>query len=73
MGAKYKHKTEQLGASFDTDYKVITQCVPDCPACAFKAGIREVVEWLQTKREGGYNFCVKASWDEWQVKLKEWG
>ena len=37
-----------------------------------KAGIKEVVEWLGTKREGGYNFCVKISWDVWNAKLKEW-
>lgn len=26
-----------------------------------KAGIKEVVEYLNMKREGGYNFCVKVS------------
>lgn len=37
-----KHKTEQFGASYDTDYKVIASCTPDCPACAQ----RELVKYL---------------------------
>ena len=36
MEFERKHKTEQIGASYDTDYKVITRCIPDCPACAQK-------------------------------------
>jgi len=40
---------------------------------SFKAGMKKVVEYLNTKREGGYNFCVKLSWNEWQAQLKEWG
>ena len=28
-----EHKTEEEGASYP-DYKVITRCTPDCPACA---------------------------------------
>ena len=39
----------------------------------YQAGVKGVVGWLETKREGGYNFCVKISWDEWNNKLKEWG
>ena len=51
-----EHKTYQEGASFDTDYKVITKCIPDCPACisqsqaeitgdiAYKAGMKEIAD-----------------------------
>ena len=41
MEFEREHKTEQIGASYDTDYKVITRCIPDCPACAQK----ELVKW----------------------------
>lgn len=44
-----EHKTVEIGASFDTDYKVITQCVPDCPACAAERQLRAVLEWLGQK------------------------
>ena len=37
-----------------------------------KAGMKEVLSYLNYKREGGYNFCVKIGWDEWESKLKEW-
>ena len=51
--------------------------IEDVVEISFKAGrqkgIEEVVEYLNLKREGGYNFCVKISWDEWNAKLKEWG
>ena len=32
-----EHKTEQFGADFDTNYKVLTLCSPDCPACSVKS------------------------------------
>lgn len=41
---------------------------------AFKAGIKEVVEWLllhtQHQYESFYQFDVEKT--EWQAKLKEW-
>ncbi len=39
----------------------------------FKAGIKEVVEWIAQvgfNRESKGLFII---WDEWQAKLKEWG
>ena len=78
MEAKYTHKTEQFGASYDTDYKVITQCTPDCPACAYDAGrqvlFKEVMKWLDYE-----NALVRMFYEDqdcekrWQAKLKEWG
>ena len=88
MEAKYEHKTESLGASFDTDYRVITQCTPDCPACAFKAGIKKVVEWIRNHislphfhqfqdhrlvTDTLINYDAHYTQEEWQAKLKEWG
>jgi len=40
--AKYEHITEEIGASYDTTYRVVTNCIPNCPACAFKAGEESV-------------------------------
>jgi len=40
---------------------------------ARQEGRKDVVEWMESRREGGYNLCLKANWDEWQAKLKEWG
>ena len=41
---------------------------------AYKAGIREVVEWIRTHSHcgsaGGASSCI-ASW-EWQARQKEW-
>ena len=39
---------------------------------AYRAGIKEVVDWIKATRVGGYNLCLKVNWDEWQAKLKEW-
>ena len=38
-----------------------------------KQGVKEVVEWIKARREGGYNLCLKVHWEEWQAQLKEWG
>lgn len=37
---------------------------------SFKAGIREVVEWIN---ENGGLFCASYQKGKWQAKLKEWG
>ena len=54
MEAKHEHITEQIGASYDTDYKVITRCSPNCPACAFKAGyetgLKEAGDWMRKQQ-----------------------
>jgi hypothetical protein len=41
----------------------------------FKAGIKEVVEWLSSKVDTNFpdNLIVGISVTEWQSKLKEWG
>ena len=47
----------------------------DCELCqltkqaeiSFKAGIKEVVEWVKAHPR------IQHSWDEWQSKLKDWG
>ena len=72
-----EHKTEQFGASYDTDYEVITRCAPDCPACSARAQLKKVVEWINTPCEehydGGKNppvprrkcyNCLLALWKE---------
>lgn len=70
MGAKYEHKTEQVGASYETDYKLLTLCVPDCPACAFQAGMKEVVNsvnlMLKLPSITMVNFKL-----QWEAKIKE--
>ena len=39
---------------------------------SFRAGIREVVEWIQSELSGdGHIVWIKAK--DWQTKLKEWG
>ena len=79
MGTKYEHITEQTGASYDTNYKVITICTTDCPACAFKAGIKEVIDWISNEASlwtEHYPFTgVTRVLNEqrWRAKLKEWG
>jgi len=35
---------------------------------SFKAGIKEVVEWLVNN-----DFVDELPWDTWSAKLKEWG
>ena len=35
---------------------------------SFKAGIKEVVEWLVDN-----DFVDELPWDTWSAKLKEWG
>ena len=70
MEFEREHKTEQIGASYDTDYKVITRCIPDCPACAQK----ELVKWIQRN----YNSlratgAFQINQDEWQSILKHFG
>ena len=38
---------------------------------AFKAGIKEVIEWMKTNLKEEYDeFSI---WSIWQAKLKEWG
>ena len=77
----YQHKTESYGASHVTNYKVITRCVFDCPACAFNAGKlegrKEVVEWARTEIIALESHLDKkrseALHKRWQAKLKEWG
>jgi len=49
------------------------QILKDSVTMAKLAGIKEVVEWIEAVRIGGYNLCIKVGWDEWQAKLKEWG
>ena len=44
MGSKYKHITEEFGADWSTDYEVVKRCIPDCPACAFKAGYQQALK-----------------------------
>ena len=44
---KIEHKTQEFGASHDTDYKVITLCIPDCPACAAELTFRSLVADIQ--------------------------
>ena len=39
---------------------------------SFKAGIKEVVEWIK-ERDCGDKSCVAITIDDWQAKLKEWG
>ena len=38
---------------------------------SFKAGIKEVVEWIK-ERDCGDKSCVVIAIDDWQAKLKEW-
>ena len=45
---KYEHKTISIGASFP-DYTVITQCIPDCPACASEATLCKVMGWGESE------------------------
>lgn len=51
---------------------------------SFKAGVREVVEWVRgywvkhyetmpPKREPIREITIQVEADEWQAKLKEWG
>lgn len=70
MEVKYEHVTEQFGASFDTDYKVITQCTPNCPACAYKAGqqSREITLNLQES----FNVGKKEGMKEGIKEVVEW-
>ena len=60
---KYEHKTISIGASFP-DYTVITQCIPDCPACA----LRKVVEWLVERKyqfsDGEGLYLMPKDWAE---------
>lgn len=67
----------QAEISFKAGYETAEGELGKCYAPTFrdgkKVGIKEVVEYLSTKREGGYNFCVKISWDDWNAKLKKWG
>ena len=86
MEARYEHKTEEFGASFDTGYRVITQCVADCPSCAFEVGRqegkKEVVEWVEQQSQVEHcdpdvmRYFREYRWvdeEEWQARLKEWG
>ena len=41
--------------------------------CLIRQGRKEVVEWMASRREGGYNFCVKIHWEEYSTQLKKWG
>ena len=49
--------------------------IEDVAESSFKAGIREVVEWLglhqseTTRQFVGFTICT----ENWQAKLKEWG
>ena len=38
---------------------------------SFKAGIKEVVDWLRTNLPDEYGSIV--GWSVWQAKLKDWG
>jgi len=38
-----EHKKSEIGASFDTNYRVIKRCRFDCPACAQE----RLVKWLK--------------------------
>ena len=42
---------------------------------SFKAGIREVVEWIQKfeKQNPAHYSHIQVEKYEWQAKLKEWG
>jgi len=39
---------------------------------SFKAGIKEMAEWIK-ERDCGDKSCVVIAIDDWQAKLKEWG
>ena len=39
---------------------------------SFKAGIREVVEWIQAN-DINWGLDIEVPWDSWEAKLKEWG
>lgn len=58
---------KQLWGYVDVDHMVSAQA-----EISFKAGIEEVVEWINLNRIGGYNICIKVGFEEWQAKLKEW-
>lgn len=77
MNEKYEHKTIEEGPDYP-DYTITVRCGPDCPACAFTAGLAdgekkgraEVVKWIN---ENLYWQVGDARVLDWQAKLKEWG
>jgi len=68
----YHHKSRLSPAAFEMFGR--DQCIAQAQAeISFKAGIREVVEWIKghTLYKGDYTFHIDV--DQWQAKLKEWG
>ncbi len=40
---------------------------------SFKAGIKEVVEWVAYSDEGGKNRAITFPLKDWQAQVKDWG
>lgn len=75
MTVEVNHLPLQRHAVFDglSRYKLVAKAQAEI---SFKAGIREVVEFVLAHKETGLffkhgNVYIKPS--EWQAKLKEWG
>ncbi len=47
IGNPEQHEKWSEGANFDTDYKVIEHCLPNCPACVYDRAIKTIRRSLQ--------------------------
>ena len=72
---RLKAHKDKDGYPFDPDKEFYTRLLSKQAQISFKAGIKEVVEWIGIY-ENELGFCEISnhlSYEAWQSKLKEWG